>query len=308
MEILEETDLADVVYAEPSSQSKNGTAFSWGSRYAESNFIERSSDDLGMVYQVRRGIFDKILIDGAAKQDVEVHFGCSATAFDNSDDFARLSAEADTGESYELTVKFVPDASGYGHVLPCLLDLEMPSHLSPRQAHFTHADDSIINPKLDRSKIPITAHPQHRDVWTRPIFLGNNRCSTGVVGMPDVLAGESETVLKKSVYECPMLKEILGKAVRESDFPFRSIQDYFVNIKSPHSRHLALLGSAAEFLDPIFLSGVTIMLYSAKLAADLLVEQLEGGTTDRDIESAKPLMIGVNTFRTYASGWYNFCF
>ena len=308
MEMLEEAGFADAVHAEPSFQFKNGAAFSWGSRYTEFDFTEKFSDGPGTVYQVRRGIFDKILIDEAAKQGVEVRFGHGVTAFDNSGDLAHLSVEADTGESYELTAKFVLDASGYGRVLPRLLDLETPSHLPPRQAHFTHIDDNITHPKFDRSKILITTHPQHRDVWIWLIPFGDNRCSIGVVGTPNVLAGESETVLKKFVYECPMLKEILDKAVWENDFPFRSIQGYSANVKSLHGKHFALLGNAAEFLDPVFSSGVTIALHSAKLAADLLAKQLEGNAVDWDAEFAKPLMIGVNAFRTYVNGWYDFRF
>ncbi|HHK5607205.1 TPA: tryptophan 7-halogenase [Neisseria cinerea] len=308
MEMLEEAGFADAVRTEPGFQLKNGAAFSWGSRYTEFDFTDKFSDGPGTTYQVRRAVFDKILIGEAAKQGVEVRFGHGVTAFDNSGDFARLNIETDTGESYELTAKFVLDASGYGRVLPRLLDLETPSHLPPRQAHFTHIDDNIAHPKFDRNKILITTHPQHRDVWIWLIPFGDNRCSIGVVGTPDKLVGESETVLKKFVYECPMLNEILDKAVWENDFPFRSIQGYSANVKSLHGRHFALLGNAAEFLDPVFSSGVTIALHSAKLAADLLAKQLEGGTADWDTEFAEPLMIGVDTFRTYVDGWYDFRF
>ncbi len=308
MEMLEEAGFADAVRAEPGFQLKNGAAFSWGSRYTEFDFTDKFSDGPGTTYQVRRAVFDKILIGEAAKQGVEVRFGHGVTAFDNSGDFARLNIETDTGKRYELTAKFVLDASGYGRVLPRLLDLETPSHLPPRQAHFTHIDDNITHPKFDRNKILITTHPQHRNVWIWLIPFGGNRCSIGVVGTPDKLAGESETVLKKFVYECPMLNEILDKAVWENDFPFRSIQGYSANVKSLHGRHFALLGNAAEFLDPVFSSGVTIALHSAKLAADLLAKQLEGGTADWDTEFAEPLMIGVDTFRTYVDGWYDFRF
>lgn len=308
MEMLEEAGFADAVRAEPGFQLKNGAAFSWGSRYTEFDFTDKFSDGPGTTYQVRRAVFDKILIGEAAKQGVEVRFGHGVTAFDNSGDFARLNIETDTGKRYELTAKFVLDASGYGRVLPRLLDLETPSHLPQRQAHFTHIDDNITNPKFDRNKILITTHPQHRDVWIWLIPFGDNRCSIGVVGTPDKLVGESETVLKKFVYECPMLNEILDKAVWENDFPFRSIQGYSANVKSLHGRHFALLGNAAEFLDPVFSSGVTIALHSAKLAADLLAKQLKGEAADWQTEFAEPLMIGVDTFRTYVDGWYDFRF
>ena len=72
MEMLEEAGFADAVHAEPSFQFKDGAAFSWGSRYTDFNFTEKFSDGPGTIYQVRRGIFDKILIDEAAKQGIDV--------------------------------------------------------------------------------------------------------------------------------------------------------------------------------------------------------------------------------------------
>jgi len=105
-----------------------------------------------------------------------------------------------------------------------------------------------------------------------------------------------------------MLAEILDKAVWENDFPFRSIQGYSANVKTLYGKHFALLGNAAEFLDPVFSSGVTIALHSAKLAADLLGKQLKGEAVDWQTEFADQLMIGVNAFRTYVNGWYDFRF
>ena len=62
-------------------------------------------------------------------------------------------------------------------------------------------------------------------------------------------------------------------------------------MKSLHCRHFALLGNAAEFLDPVFSSGVTIAMHSAKLAADLLVKQFNGEAADWQREFAEPLMV-----------------
>jgi flavin-dependent dehydrogenase len=236
---------------------------------------------------------------------VEVRFGHGVTAFDNSGEEACLNVETEQGEQYQLHAKFVLDASGYGRVLPRLLDLETPSDLPPRIAHFTHIDDNISNPKFDRNKILITTHPEHRDVWLWTIPFGDNRCSIGVVGTPDKLAGDSETVLKKFALECPMLAEVLENAVWENEFPFRNIQGYSANVKALYGKHFALLGNASEFLDPVFSSGVTIAMHSAKLAADLLAKQLNGGAADWQHEFAEPLMQGVDTFRTYVTGWYD---
>ena len=304
MEFIEAAGFGDAVRAEPSFQLKNGAAFTWGGRYTYFDFTDKFSSGPGTTFQVRRALFDKVLIDEAAAQGVDVRFGHGVAAFDNSGAEARLRIEADDG-AYELSAGFVLDASGYGRVLPRLLDLETPSVLPPRLAHFTHIVDNISSPTFDRDKILITTHPQHRDVWLWTIPFGDNHCSIGVVGTPDKLAGDSETVLKKFALECPMLAEVLADAVWENEFPFRSIQGYSANVKSLHGRHFALLGNAAEFLDPVFSSGVTIAMHSAKLAADLLVKQFNGEAADWQREFAEPLMVGVNTFRTYVNGWYD---
>lgn len=308
MDILAEADLVDAVNAEPSFQFKNGAAFTWGNRYTYFDFTDKFTPGPGTTYQVRRGIFDKILIDESAKKGVDVRFGQEVLALDNQGEQAVISVKDETGEIYQLSAKFVLDASGYGRVLPRLMELDTPSHLPARLAHFTHIDDNITDSDFDRNKILITTHPIHRDVWLWLIPFADNRCSIGVVGLPDILEGDSETVLKKFALECPMLNRILANANWNNEFPFRHIQGYSANVKSLHGKHFALLGNAAEFLDPVFSSGVTIALHSARLATRLVTKQLQGGTVDWEKEFSQPLMIGVNTFRTYVNGWYDTSF
>ena len=254
MEFIEEAGFLPAVEAEPSFQFKNGAAFTWGSRYTYFDFTDKFSPGPGTTYQVRREIFDKILIGEAAKQGADVRFGHAVTAFDNSGDTARLSVETDNGEAYELTARFVLDASGYGRVLPRLLDLDTPSDLPMREAHFTHIDDNIADPGFDRNKILISTHPVHRDVWLWLIPFGDNRCSIGVVGLPERFAGlgDSEAILRRYADEVPMLKRVLANAQWHNDFPFRKISGYSANVKALYGKHFALLGNAAQFLDPVF--------------------------------------------------------
>lgn len=61
MDILQEADLVDAVHAEKSFQFKNGAAFTWGNRYTYFDFTDKFTAGPGTTYQVRRGIFDKIL-------------------------------------------------------------------------------------------------------------------------------------------------------------------------------------------------------------------------------------------------------
>lgn len=307
MEFIEEAGFLPAVEAEKRFQFKNGAAFTWGSRYTYFDFTDKFTAGPGTTFQVRREIFDKILIDEAAKQGADVRFGHAVAAFADTDSGARLTVQPENGTEYVLEAKFVLDASGYGRVLPRLLDLDTPSHLPVREAHFTHIDDNISDPEFDRNKILISTHPEHRDVWLWLIPFGDNRCSIGVVGLPERFAGlgDSEAILRRYADEVPMLKRVLAKAQWHNDFPFRKISGYSANVKALYGKHFALLGNAAEFLDPVFSSGVTIAMHSAKLAADLLGRQLKGETVDWQSGFVEPLMVGVDAFRTYVEGWYD---
>lgn len=212
----------------------------------------------------------------------------------------RLRARREDGSEYSVEADFVLDASGYGRVLPRLLDLEAPSNFPVRQAVFTHIEDRIEQPNFDRNKILVTTHPEHRDVWFWLIPFSNGRCSLGVVASAERFnekAKDLDACLKAFIAEAPVLEKLLQSAVW--DTPARTIGGYSANVKTLHGPGFALLGNAAEFLDPVFSSGVTIAMRSASMAAALLHRQLAGETVDWQTEFAGPLKRGVDTFRAY---------
>lgn len=316
MEFLAEAGMEQAVCATPGFQFKNGAAFTWADKYTSFDFTDKFTAGPGTTFQVQRAVFDQVLIGEAQKQGVHVRFGHTLTAFDNRGDCALLQVCNDKGEDYTLQAAFVLDASGYGRVLPRLLDLEIPSCLPPRMALFTHIDDHIVSNEFDRNKILISTHPKFRDVWLWFIPFSNRRSSIGVVGTPERLLGtvngkdKLETaVIKQKLQqfagEVPMLKRILSNAHWDNEVPYRQLSDYSANVKTLYGKHFALLGNAAEFLDPVFSSGVTIALHSAKLASCVLHKALTGQEVNWQTEFADPLMVGVNAFRTYVNGWYD---
>ena len=105
------------------------------------------------------------------------------------------------------------------------------------------------------------------------------------------------------IAEEPPLRKLLENA--HTVRPVGEIVGYAANVSRLHGAGFALLGNAAEFLDPVFSSGVTIALKSAKLAADLLDKQFRGEAADWQTGFAEPLMYGVETFRSFVNGWYN---
>ena len=310
LDFVEEAGMLPAVEA-AGFQTKIGAAFAWGERYTDFDFRDTYSDVRSggrSTFQVQRGPFDKILADDAARQGVTIRYGQRVTAVTLGEgaEKTRLEVQGDDGQAYALTTDFLLDASGYGRVLPRLLDLEAPSDFPVRRALFTHVEDRIDAPGFDRQRILITTHPTLRDVWFWTIPFSDGRTSIGVVAAAERYAeraADLATCLRDWVAETPSLARVLHNAIW--DTPVRELGGYAANVKRLHGPGFALLGNAAEFLDPVFSSGVTIALRSASLAAPLVDRQLRGESVDWEAEFARPLKAGVDTFRAYVEGWYD---
>ena len=305
LDFVEEAGMLEAVNA-AGFQLKNGAAFAWGERYSAFDFGDTFTAGKPTTFQVQRADFDKLLADQAALQGVEIRYGESIVSVDFERAQPRLVVQREDASQYVLEASFVLDASGYGRVLPRLLDLELPSNFPPRQAVFTHVQDRIDRPTFDREKILITTHPTQRDIWFWTIPFSNGRCSVGVVAAAEHFAGRTDDLdacLKGFIAETPSLAGVLENAVWDTEA--RTIGGYSANVKTLHGPGFALLGNAAEFLDPVFSSGVTIAMRSASMAAAVLDRQLRGQSVDWQSEFAEPLKRGVETFRCYVEGWYN---
>ncbi|PMU09128.1 MULTISPECIES: NAD(P)/FAD-dependent oxidoreductase [unclassified Pseudomonas] len=304
LDFVEEAGMLEAVNA-AGFQLKNGAAFAWGEQYSAFDFGETFSNGKPTTFQVQRADFDKLLADQAALQGVDVRYGEAIVSVDFTLAKPQLDVLREDGSQYRVEADFVLDASGYGRVLPRLLDLEAPSDFPVRQAVFTHVEDHIDNPAFEREKILITTHPIHRDIWFWTIPFSDGRCSVGVVAAAEHFEGRMEDLdecLRGFIAETPSLAGVLNNAVW--DTPARTIGGYSANVKTLHGPGFALLGNAAEFLDPVFSSGVTIAMRSASMAAAVLHRQLQGENVDWQTEFAIPLKRGVDTFRCYVEGWY----
>ncbi len=304
MNLLAEAGMVEAVEA-AGFQYKNGAQIARGDRHVDFEFADKTTDGYSHTFEVTRADFDHLLIQQAEKQGAEVLFREEITAVDFNDAPRVISRNA-AGEPTEHRARFVLDASGFGRTLPRLLDLDLPSSFPVRAALFTHVEDHISDPAYDRNKIRVGIHPQHRDVWYWLIPFANGRASIGVVAGDDFLrldGADADKRLWAMINEEPGMKRLLGDA--RQLFPAREIRGYACKVKQLHGPGYALLGNAGEFLDPVFSSGVTIAMKSAQLAVKLVVRQL-GGERDIDwqTEYAKPLMLGVETFRGYVETWY----
>ncbi|WP_020201163.1 MULTISPECIES: NAD(P)/FAD-dependent oxidoreductase [Cupriavidus] len=304
MAYIEEAGMLQAV-VEAGFQYKNGAAFARGERYTEFDFRDKFSAGWGTTYQVQRARFDDVLIREAQKQGAEVRFRHQVTAVDVEGEQPRVTVRGADGNVYGVQARFLLDASGFGRVLPRLLDLESPSNFPVRSAIFTHVEDRIPPGTFDRNKIRIGVHPEHVDVWYWTIPFSDGRCSQGVVAEKrflDQYGGTETERLQALVGEEPGLAKLLANAAW--DTPARQIVGYSANVKSLWGKGYALLGNAGEFLDPVFSSGVTIAFKSASLATACLARQFAGEAVDWQAEYGTPLKQGVDCFRTFVEAWY----
>jgi flavin-dependent dehydrogenase len=305
MEYIEAAGMLKAV-VEAGFQYKNGAAFACGERRTEFDFRDKFSTGWGTTYQVQRARFDHVLSSEAERMGAEVRYRHEVLGVDLDGAKPTVQARGPDGQTYSVQANFILDASGFGRVLPRLLDLEYPSNFPKRGAIFTHVQDNVpLGAGFDRHKILVTVHPRHADVWFWTIPFSDGRCSLGVVARTEFLEqykGTDTERLQAIVSEAPALSKLLGNAVW--DTPARSIVGYSANVKSLWGKGYALLGNAGEFLDPVFSSGVTIAFKSASLATTCLQRIAAGETVDWEADYARPLKAGVDTFRVFVESWY----
>lgn len=305
MQLLKDIGLYDDVEA-AGFQYKDGASFAWGERYTDVYFPNKSSPGLGTTFQVRRERFDIVLIEAAKKRGANVTFGDTVTAFSSDESGATLTVASEDGTTTEVKSRFVLDGSGFGRVLPRLLKLELASTFDRRRSVYTHVNDHADASTYDRNKILITINPEEPQIWYWMIPLADGLTSIGIVGPDEAIASAGATPqerLDKLLPRAELQSQILRNAT-----PARvagEIIGFAANVKSLVGPSYALLGNAAEFLDPVFSSGVTIAMKSAVLASDLVDRQLKGETVDWQKDFADELRVGVEAFRACVASWYD---
>jgi len=308
MAFLEEAGLHDALHKYASQygfQFKNGAAFHKKGKSSVFDFTDKFSAGPGTTYQVKRAQFDKLLADETETKGVDIRYGHQVNNVIQLTPTICLNIEDEHQKSYQVNAKFLLDASGFGRVLPRLLNLESPSNFPIRHSYFTHFKDEIDCSSFDRDKILITVHPKYSDLWYWVIPFSDNSASVGVVGKNEHFNNDlsEHDTLMHYINDAPNLKKLLSKAKPINEV--RSIKGYASNVSQLHGENFALLGNAGEFLDPVFSSGVTIAMKSASLAAPLIIKQLQGEHIDWHNDYAQPLKAGVDTFRCFVESWYD---
>lgn len=302
MEHFAETDLLECL-EEQKFEVKAGARFLRGKEVCLFDFSKKFTEGANWTWQVPRADFDKALADEVEKRGVKILYENEVVDVDFQENVSVTTIKDKNGNETKIEAKFVIDSSGYGQVLPRLLDLEVPSPLAKHSSIFTHLKD-VKRPEGKEGTL-ISFDIVKPDVWLWVIPFSNGLTSIGFVGPTEFInsyEGTNEEVLRKML----KLSDYYHDRFNDVDFSFEphKIQNFSKASKQLHGKGFVITGNSAAFLDPIFSSGVAFATESGLLAAKLTTKELNGETVDWQKEYDEHIQYGVDVFVDYINEWY----
>ncbi|GHC42526.1 NAD(P)/FAD-dependent oxidoreductase [Ulvibacter litoralis] len=303
MDHFEEVGLLDCLKAQ-NFEVKSGARFLKNGVVCDFDFSKKHTPGWDWTWQVPRADFDVTLTNELQKKGVNIEFEQEVVAVDFAEDGSSKTTIKDSeGNLSIIEAKYIIDSSGFGRVLPRLLDLDKPSALPKHSSIFTHVKETK-RPKGVEGTI-ITFDVVTDDVWLWVIPFSNGVTSIGFVGPTEFLekytGSPSEKITKMMELSTYYQERFEGEAHL---FPPVEIKNYSKSVKQLYGKGFTLTGNSAEFLDPVFSSGVTFATESALLSAKLITKELNGEPVDWEVEYTDYIKEGVHVFSTYVKEWY----
>ncbi len=304
MDHLEEVGFLPIL-KQQGYQVKTGARFLRGNTVCQFDFSDKFSEGYDWTWQLPREDFDNVLAQELIKRGVDISFGQEVIDVRFLKDGASqtIIKEAD-GTLYTINAKFIIDSSGFGRVLPGILNLEKPSTIPEHSSIFCHVND-VNRPQGEEGTL-ITFDVIDKDTWFWIIPFSNGQASLGFVGKTDYInsyEGSAEERLKAMIET----SEYYAERFKDVAFLFepKIVENVSKSVTKLYGNGFALTGNSAEFIDPVFSSGVTFATESGLKAAKLITKQLNGERVDWEQDYSNYIMEGVNVFSTYVKEWYS---
>jgi FADH2 O2-dependent halogenase len=191
------------------------------------------------------------------------------------------------GQEIDIPSRIVVDASGRQTLLGRQLSLKQNDPIFNQYAVHAWFEN------VERGDNPKTADYIHiyflpvKRGWAWQIPITDRITSVGVVAEREVFQqfkSESERYFDTYVQSNKGLSRAMANAVRVNDF--KTEGDYSYVLDKFCGNGFLMIGDAARFVDPIFSSGVSVAMYSARYAAETIQGALQSG--DLSEEAFKP--------------------
>jgi flavin-dependent dehydrogenase len=245
-------------------------------------FVDHKPHESSQTWQVYRQEFDKLMLENAAEQGVDVRQGVRVldVLFEGERAVGVRIQEAD-GSEREVRAKVVVDTSGQSSIIMSRLGLREWDPILKKAALWTYWKGAFRDTDKDEGAT-LVLQTQGKQGWFWYIPLANDILSVGIVAAYDYLFldranKDHETIYFEEVNLCPGLIPRLKGAKRVDQF--RAAKEYSYRSKRAAGDGWVLAGDAFGFLDPLYSSGVLLALTSGAMAADAIVEGLAKGDT-----------------------------
>jgi len=302
MENFEEAGLLEAIDA-AGFQKKYGARFIKGSKVGEFDFSNKFGDGWDWTWQVPRADFDLVLANEIQRKGVEIIFNAEVknVSFNGKNSVTEILINSE--EKLFIHANFIIDASGNGRVLAKQLGLNATPKITGNSSIFTHIKEPN-RPKGKEGEL-ITFEVLNSKTWFWYFPFSNGNSSLGFVS-------EDSWFKNFNTDHNLAFKEMLGKLnyyknrFDNDSFLFEPIKvrNIASNVSKIYGDGFALTGNSAEFLDPVFSSGVAFATESGLQAAKLAKKELEGELVNWKKEYNLYMQEGITVFSSYVKEWY----
>jgi flavin-dependent dehydrogenase len=255
---------------------KDGGYFDWGGQQWEIAFGNLTRPLYG--FQVVRSEFDKLLLDHARSEGVDVLDGANATEiiFDNATAVAAQYADQD-GVSRRIDFSILVDASGRAGVMAT-------RYLNNRKFHRSFMNVAVWGYWREAKRLTIgpqgaitTCSIPYGWIWAIPLHDGT--MSVGIVLHKNKFKElrqyfSLEEIYRNSIGSAATIRALVEPGHLTTEL--RSETDYSYAAESSAGPGYYLVGDAACFLDPLLSTGVHLATFSGLVAAASAASTLRG--------------------------------
>jgi len=291
------------VWSSPSEKKYSHDWENMGSSYEVDVRFRERDQHLGQnyTYHVDRAKFDQLLLKHAEKLGAAVFEESDVKRVSFLEDGCIATVKDSLGAERQIRCKFVVDASGRRTFLGTKLKLKI------RDAEFNQVAVHQWFKHFDRGKeeksdfIHVHFLPQQNS-WVWQIPITETVTSIGVVTRSENLKDSSQSLDeffwemvrgRSDIHDRLQAAEPLAELKVESDYSYEMTR--FIG------NRFLMVGDAARFVDPIFSSGVSMALQSARLASKAIVSSFK-----KNDLSESQFLDYERTIKRGCSNWYRF--